>query len=309
MPASGIDESEAIVATTCEGRIAWSEASPTDAGEPTLPLVLIHGFTGHRDDFIGLLPELSERRRKRRVIAPDLRGHGDSDPGPGVSGWSFEQLVRDLLGFLDPLGLERVDLLGHSMGGFVVLRFALAYPERVRSLTFLCTGPEKPASLPRAGFLKASEIAEARGLDGLQKIIEKAGRIDPSPSIDRWGDRYWMHHRRRFRAMTPASYRGIGAAFFDSESLVQRLKEVECPSLVLVGEFDRDWLPGADLFEQTLPVVRRSTLLNAEHHPHVENTEAFLEAMEAHLDAVEEAERLGPKGTVRTKTNYERTMT
>jgi len=290
MLASGVNESTANVATTSRGRVAWIEAGPTEATEPAVPLVLIHGFTGHREDFLGVLPELAKIGGGRRVIAPDLRGHGDSEEISNIYDWSFEELVRDLFAFLDHLGLDRVDLLGHSMGGFVVLRFALAHPERVRSLTFLCTGPETPASLSREGFLKAAEIADARGMGALQQILEKVGRDDSSPTVTASGDPHWMHHRRRFGAMTPESYRGLGTAFFDSDSLVGRLPEVEGPVLVLVGEFDVAWLPGADLFEQTFPDARRLTLANAEHHPHIENTQAFLTAIEEYLEAVDEAE-------------------
>jgi pimeloyl-ACP methyl ester carboxylesterase len=296
MPVSGVDESFPIGTKTSLGRVAWIEAEPVggakDEGDATA-LVLVHGFTGHRDDFIGVLPELAQLGNGRRVIAPDLRGHGDSDGKSGDLGWTFEQLVRDLLAFLDELGLDRVDLLGHSMGGFVVLRFALAHPERVRSLVFLCTGPETPASLPRDGFLKAAELADSRGIGGiggLQEILEKVGRIEPSPTIDSWGERYWTHHRRRFGAMTPSSYRGLGTAFFDADSMLSRLHEIDQPTLVLVGESDVDWLPGADLFERALPNVNRVTLANAEHHPHIENTRAFLAAVEAHLGALDEAE-------------------
>ena len=88
-PATGLDESTPCFVDTKEGRAAYHEAGE---GEPAL--VILHGFTGHRDDFVGILPSLGERRR---VLAPDLRGHGDSEAGPGAEGWSFEQLVNDLL--------------------------------------------------------------------------------------------------------------------------------------------------------------------------------------------------------------------
>ena len=53
-----------------------------------------------------------------------------------------------------------------------------------------------------------------------------------------------------------------------------------------VGEQDVDWLPGAALFEENLPNVRRGTIQDAEHHPHQENRAAFLEALESHLARV-----------------------
>jgi len=95
MPVSGLDESAPRRARIGGAEFAWIEASPGQTGEP--PRVWIHGFTGHRDDFIGVVPELA---RKRRVIAPDLRGHGDSIGIAGVYGWNFDQLVKDLIELL-----------------------------------------------------------------------------------------------------------------------------------------------------------------------------------------------------------------
>jgi len=284
MPVSGIDESRPSRVRIGEAEFAWIEASPTESSEP--PLVLIHGFTGHRDDFIGVLPKLAQ---KRWVIAPDLHGHGDSVEMEGIYGWNFDQLIKDLVDLLDHLGIGRCDLFGHSMGGMLTLRFALAHPERIRSLVFMCTAPELPGTLSRSGFEIGADIGDARGIDGLQKLMEKASRRDCSETIAGWGERYWQHHRRRLRAMTPQSFRGIGSAFFDSESLVDRLHEIEASTLVIVGESDVDFLPGADLFEQYLPRVKRLTLPDAEHHPHQENPRAWFSAIETHLDDVGQA--------------------
>ncbi|MCR9093606.1 MAG: alpha/beta hydrolase [bacterium] len=281
-PATGLDESSPRFVGTAEGRVAYHEAGD---GEPAL--VILHGFTGHRDDFIGILPTLGERRR---VLAPDLRGHGDSETGPGALGWSFEQLVNDLLAFLDAMGLERIDLLGHSVGGFVALRTALRAPERIRSLVLMCTAPETPSAMDPTGWQAAVAISAERGMDGLIPLAERAMRNDPFPGLAAWGDveRYYAHHRRRHASMTPESYREVGATFFESESLVAQLREVEMPALVLVGAQDHEWLPGADLFEQHLPAARRITIDGAEHHPHQENRAAFLEALETHLSGLEQ---------------------
>lgn len=276
-PATGLDESAPRRVRTTQGEVAWHEA-----GEGGTPLVLLHGFTGHRDDFIGILPALA---KGRRVLAPDLRGHGDSESEPSASGWSFDQFVRDFLAWLDALDLDRVDLLGHSVGGFVALRTALAAPERLRRLALLCTAPATPERMDPSGWQAAAGLAEARGMDGLQPLAEAAMRRDGFPGLAAWGDpeRYYAHHRRRHLAMTPESYREIGALFFESAPITDRLAEITLPTLVMVGALDLDWLPGADLLEQHLPSVTRRTVPDAEHHPHQENREAFLDALEAHL--------------------------
>jgi pimeloyl-ACP methyl ester carboxylesterase len=290
MPVSGIDESQYRVARIGDADLAWIEAGPSEASSAALPLVLVHGFTGHRDDWIEVLPVLGE---KRRTIAIDVRGHGDSRAIAEGSDYSFEQLVRDLVGLLDHLGVGRCDLLGHSVGGMIVLRAALAHPERVRSLIFMNTAPEVPAALRREGWEKATAIAEARGMEFLQSLSEKIGREQADPILESWGERYWLHQRRRLCAMTPESYRGIGAALFDSKSLVPRLGEIDAPSLVLVGEGDHEFLPGAELLEQHLPNWRRVTIPAAGHHPHQENKTAWLEAIEnflGDLDTIDDPE-------------------
>ena len=262
--------------STSTSAVAGTSAAP--------PLVLIHGFTGHRDDFIGVAPILAHNRR---VLIPDLRGHGDSESKPGAYDWSFKQLVQDIEGFLTALDIERCDLLGHSLGGMVALRCALSFPERFRSLALMCTAPESPKSLSREKLIKAADLADATGMPRLQELTEKSGRPNASRCIRGWGERYWTHNRRRLLAMTPASYRGIGLELFDAPSQVARLGEISMPTLVLVGEDDTDFLPGADLFEAHLPNAKRLTIDRAEHHPHQENAEAFLAAMDEHLLRVE----------------------
>ena len=110
-----------------------------ELGSGSTPLVLVHGFTGSRDDFSGQVAALGERFR---VVTLDLRGHGDStNTGTGAS-YTIEQLGDDLLAFLDAQGIDSCHLLGHSMGGMVALHLVLAHPARVASLLTI-------AGLPR----------------------------------------------------------------------------------------------------------------------------------------------------------------
>src|SRR5262250_2403998 len=112
-----------------------------DHGSGERPFVLVHGFTGFRDDFREQLPALTELGR---TIIYDHRGHGDSGHTGDATTYTFAQLVDDLRALLDALGVKRCDLLGHSMGGMIALRFALAYPERVASLVLMDTAARAP---------------------------------------------------------------------------------------------------------------------------------------------------------------------
>ena len=92
------------------------------------PLLLLHGLGDSAADWDGVAPAFGGHWR---VYAPDLRGHGRSDrPGD----YSVELMEADVLAFLDALRLDRVDLIGHSMGGLVGYLLAGDHPERVGRL-------------------------------------------------------------------------------------------------------------------------------------------------------------------------------
>jgi|TARA_R110002049_G_scaffold89353_4_gene224911 abhydrolase domain-containing protein 6 len=111
------------------GDLAWPylEGGPAD-GEP---LVLLHGFGGDKDNWAMYAPEMVG---KYRLIAPDLPGFGDNirEAGRDYDMATQASRVRD---FLDAMGIEKCHIGGNSMGGFVALRFALDYPERLLSMT------------------------------------------------------------------------------------------------------------------------------------------------------------------------------
>ncbi|WP_328972642.1 alpha/beta fold hydrolase [Streptomyces sp. NBC_00239] len=105
-------------------RLAYQVSGPPEAP----PLVLLHALGEGAADWDVVAPVLA---RSWRVHALDLRGHGRSDwPGD----YSLQLMRDDVLGFLDALALDRVDLMGHSMGGIVAYLFAGEYPRRVDRL-------------------------------------------------------------------------------------------------------------------------------------------------------------------------------
>jgi 3-oxoadipate enol-lactonase len=105
-------------------RLAYDVSGAADDA----PMVLLHALGDRAADWA---PVLGQFAAGFRVFALDLRGHGDSD-WPGT--YSFDLMCRDVLGFLDQLGLSTVTLVGHSMGGAVAYLVAMRQPERVRRL-------------------------------------------------------------------------------------------------------------------------------------------------------------------------------
>lgn len=122
-------------------RLAYRVLGADDAP----PMILLHGLGSGGVSWAGIAEAFAV---SHRVYLPDLRGHG-------ASGWpgeySFELMRDDVLGFLDALGLDRVVLVGHSMGGSVALLFAEAYPARLRLAAD--HGDSRPTCGARAGLV------------------------------------------------------------------------------------------------------------------------------------------------------------
>jgi 3-oxoadipate enol-lactonase len=116
-------------------RLAHHVSGPEDAP----PLVLLHALGETGADWDGVVRVFAEHWR---VYAVDLRGHGES-PWPGE--YSLELMRDDVLALLDALDLDDVDLVGHSLGGFVAHLVAAHSPGRVRRLVL----EDVPAPLPR----------------------------------------------------------------------------------------------------------------------------------------------------------------
>ena len=94
------------------------------------PVVLIHGLGGRAEDWAALMPRLV---RNHRVYVPDLPGYGRSD-WPRNATYSISEEAASVEAFMDKMHLQRVDLGGWSMGGWIVMKVALDQPQRIRRL-------------------------------------------------------------------------------------------------------------------------------------------------------------------------------
>ena len=108
--------------------IEWGEGAP---------VLMLHGNRSNAHSFDDLGPALAGGRR---VLALDLRGHGESAWHPEAR-YRIADFASDVLAFLDHQGLERVALLGHSLGGVTALLFAAEHPERLTRLVVEDAGP------------------------------------------------------------------------------------------------------------------------------------------------------------------------
>lgn len=112
--------------------ILFQRAYGSDNG---LPLVVLHGLFGQSDNWTTLARTWGE---KFRVLTFDQRNHGQS---PHAEDFSYRLMAEDLRESLDASGIDRINLLGHSMGGKTAMFFTLLYPERVEKLIVADIGP------------------------------------------------------------------------------------------------------------------------------------------------------------------------
>ncbi|MEZ4368724.1 MAG: alpha/beta hydrolase [Kofleriaceae bacterium] len=161
------------------------------------PVVLVHGFLDHAWSWASVATRLAAAGR--RVIAPDLRGHGDSDRVGAGGYYHFFDYVADLDALVDALGLGQLDLVGHSMGGTVSAYLAGTRPARIRRLALLeGLGPPDGSGqldgLPArtAGWIDGWRRARAGGLGpalaDLDDAVARLRRHDPrlAPDLARW---------------------------------------------------------------------------------------------------------------------------
>src|SRR4051812_45973878 len=132
------------------------------AGEP---LVLIHGYPLSSELW---LPQRAALSDGYRVIAPDLRGHGRSDPPHGPL--SIDVYADDIIALLDELGIGEATFAGLSMGGYVLMALLRRRPERVRAIMLLAT---KAPGDTEAGKKARDDMRDVAQSEGAGAIAER----------------------------------------------------------------------------------------------------------------------------------------
>lgn len=135
-------------------RVGVWESAATETADAAPAVLLIHGVSASHLSW----PLVAERLPEMRLIAPDLRGRGRSNGVEGAAGLAAH--ARDLVAVLDALEVERVSVVGHSMGAFVALVFGDLHPERVERIVLVDGG--LPLDLP-AGMAPADVVRSVLG--------------------------------------------------------------------------------------------------------------------------------------------------
>lgn len=225
-------------------------------------------------------PQMPVLTKKFRVLRYDTRGHGQSSAPSGE--YTLEQLADDVKGLLDALKIGQTHWAGLSMGGMIGQTFALKYPGVFQSMVLADTTSRRP---PDAARMWAERIqnAQAKGMDALVESTLARWFTEPyrktHPDVmKRIGD--------GIRATPVAGFVGCCHAISKID-LTDRLKTLQCPTLVMVGEQDHGTpVEAARAIHQNLPGSELKILASAAHLSNIEQAEAFNQAMIGFLNRI-----------------------
>ena len=242
-------------------------------------LVLLHGFgwdSSAWDD------QVAELENDFTVIRYDLRGFGRSVP-KNEAPFSHS---RDLAGIFDHFHIQSAHVLGHSMGGYVAIDFALEYPDMTDSLTLAdpaVGGFEWSQDLVEAAFVTPLKLATSDGIEAARQAwLEfppfNRAMSDPrlairiAQMVRRYSGWHWFHPGLAEQSEPPA---------------IRRLPEIACQTLVVLGGANhRDYLRAGRVIQEGIPNARSVTIPNVEHASTMEDPDRFNKEVKDFLLAV-----------------------
>lgn len=216
------------------GQLAYATLGPENSGKP--PIVLLHRLGGWMADWRHVAPALAHGRR---VVLFDLPGHGGSRwSGPVPYIQTLSESAALLVGAFDELGMDRVDLIGTSLGGCIGVPLAAHFPERVNKLALVSSALGGKRTLAEIAVAIDARQNQAFYPDGMPKpfeaaLLTKTFGIVHADEIAREGNA----SRHLAGLWNQPSERGV--AITDVRGL---LKRVEAPTLLLYGALDPDYI-------------------------------------------------------------------
>lgn len=205
------------------------ELNPVDLffeehGEGT-PVVFLHGFPFDHSIWMPLVPLL---RNNARLILPDLRGFGQSPVTEDV--YSMRLMAEDIVRLLDRLEVEKAVIVGHSMGGYITLSFAQAYPNRLLGLGLVATQASADNPERRQSRYKTAESVNHKGARVVASDMVKT--LTPKKElVQSINDMILRTH--------PTGIVGALKGMAERADLTGALSHMNVPAVVIAGDADQ----------------------------------------------------------------------
>lgn len=262
------------------------------------PLVLVHGFLDHAQSWQTFVAALEKKSSKPMwIIAPDCRGHGDSGWVGAGGYYHFPDYLRDLECLLESLDVEKISLIGHSMGGTISFLYAGTFPEKVRKLVlvegigpiamrFVDAPPRMERWLAELKGLRQRKIVEYATLEeAAKRLRRKNPRLKPELALEL--ARSGMKHIESGKWVWKFDplHRTVAPQPFYSGQAVEFFRRIQCPVLIVDGAMSRQ-APRPDVEERMSAIADRShtEIEDAGHMIHHDNPEGLAQAVAAFLN-------------------------
>ncbi len=240
-------------------------------------LLFIHGFPFDRTMWVAQLAGLA---KIRTAVAVDLRGHGLSDVMSGGD-FSMDLFADDVAKTLDAIGAEKADIVGLSMGGYVLFSFWRRHPERVRSLIFIDTKAEADSDEAKAGREKTAETAASQGMQPIYETLASKV-VGSSPSVE-----VQDKLKQMMLGTAPEVAAADALAMRDRADSTADLPNITVPVLWLHGEEDALMpIEGARASAAKVPGAKFVSIPKGGHVSPMENPEAVNAAIQEFLKSL-----------------------
>ena len=233
------------------------------------PLVLAHGHSGNLRNW-ALQRSLAERYR---MISVDHRGHGKSSAPAQPDKYSMGIMAEDLSELLRQIGVTECYLVGHSMGGMIALEFALAHQDMLRALVLVDTAPGEIRMHLIQDLDEIERIARTEGMAGVFEHNLKRNPVMAMEIAKQPGN--YEIYKREYLLNNVDGYVNSLRALRTRRSLIDRLGEIEVPTLIVVGDRDEPFIEPAHQMHAGIPGSELVVVPECGHSPHIEFPEIF----------------------------------
>src|SRR5260221_226369 len=252
------------------------------------PLVFVHEFAG---DYRSWEPQLRFFARYFRCVAYNARGFPPSDVPEDGARYSQAHARDDIVAVLDHLRVDKAHLVGLSMGGFAVLHAGIAYPQRARSLVIGGCGygaePDKKAKF-QAECEAAAASFDANWSEAAKKYALGPTRVQ----FQNKDPRGWAEFAQQLRDGSSKGHaltmRGVQMKRPSLYELVDGMKKIDLPALILTGDEDDPCLEPALLMKRSIATAGLVVLPYSGHTINIEEPHAFNRALFDYLMKVDE---------------------
>ena len=265
------NDSKAMPTLICDDAALWYQVFGSGPN-----LVLLHPFPLNHHFWDQLLPSLSPHYR---VIAPDLRGHGQSELGKGTA--TMEKHAADLLRLCDAEGVSKAVFVGVSIGGYALFEFWRRHRERFAALVLSNTRAEADTEESRANRIRIADEVLREGTgpfieDMLGKLMGSTTQSERPEMIEA--------ARKMMQSMSAEDIASVQRGMAERPDSTETLSTINVPTLVIAGEEDIPPLSAAELMRDRISGSTLHVIPKAGHYAALEQPQEYSTILRRFVD-------------------------